>query len=195
VWCEWDCVQRRHPRPHECTKYRPSLFLICSHQCVSVSLAMEAPMTKKLSPDWPFAERRPAHSLFFAILAPSPLEADISNVFENLRQRHRVRKKQAPIPRLHVSLSGVFAADANFARSVNRLSDRITEAVTALSGLKTPRTGPIAPHLTLVRHHMTVPEHPIAPIKLPVRETVLSHSHVGKSRHDGFGRRQLVPFQ
>jgi RNA 2',3'-cyclic 3'-phosphodiesterase len=202
---------------------------------------MEAPMSKKLSSDWPCVKRRPAHNLFFAILVPSPLEEDISNVFESLKQRYRVRKMQIPTPRLHVSLFGEFAgdslpqrivelsrlaggairfvefdmvlsrtlsfrsiqtekplvlaADADSARSVNRLADRIPRAFAALSGLKPPRTGPITSHLTLVWHRMTVPEQPIAPIKPPVRKTVLIHSHVGKSRYDVLGRRELVPFQ
>jgi 2'-5' RNA ligase len=201
---------------------------------------MEVQMSKKLNPDLPSVKRRPAHNLFFAILVPSPLEEDISNVFENLKQRYRVRKMQVPTPRLHVSLFGVFsgdslpqrivelsrlvggairfaefdmvlnrtlsfrstqtekplvlAADADSARSVDRLADRITEAFTALSGLKHPQTGPITPHLTLVWHRMTVPEQPIAPIKLPAREIVLIHSHVGKSRYDVLGRWEFVPF-
>lgn len=198
-------------------------------------------MSKKLSSDLPCVKRRPARNLFFAIPVPRPLEEDISNAFENLKQRYRVRKMQVPTPRLHVSLFGVFsgdslperivelsrlvggairfaefdmvlgrtlsfrstqtekplvlAAEADSARSMSRLADRIMEAFTALSGLKTPRAGPIIPHLTLVWHRMTVPEQPIARIKLPVREIVPIHSHVGKSRYDGLGRRELVPFQ
>lgn len=198
-------------------------------------------MSKKLSPDLPCVKRRPAHNLFFAIRVPSPLEEDISNLFENLRQRYRVRKMQVPTPRLDVSLFGLFsgdslperivelsrliggairfagfdrvpgrilsfrstqtekplvlAAEADSARSMSRLADRIMEVFTALPGLKTPRPGPIIPHRTLVWHRLTVPQQPIAPIKLPVREIVLIHSHVGNSRYDGLGRRELVPFQ
>ncbi|MEQ9507262.1 MAG: hypothetical protein RLO80_13470 [Hyphomonas sp.] len=198
-------------------------------------------MSNKLSPDWPCVKIRPAHNLFFAILVPSPLEEDISNLFENLKQRYRVRKTQIPAPRLHVTLFGVFAgdslpqrivelsrlvggairfvefdlvlsrilsfrntqtekplvlvADANSARLVNRLVGQIGEAFTALSGLQTPRTRPITPHLTLVWHRITVPEQPIAPVKLPVSEIALIHSHVGKSKYDVLGRGELVPFQ
>lgn len=197
-------------------------------------------MSKKLGSDRPCVKGRPAHNLLLAILAPSSLE-DISNVFENLKQRYRVLRMQVPTPRLHVSLFGVFAgdclpqrvvklsrlvggairfvefdialsrtlsfrniqtekplvlaADAASARSANRLADRILEAFTALPGLKAPRKRPITPHLTLVSHRITVPEQPIAPIRLPVREIVLIHSHVGKSRYDVLGRWELVPLQ
>ncbi len=89
----------------------------------------------------------------------------------------------------------VLAADADSALSVKRLADRITEAFAALSGLKAPRTGSLTPHLTLVWHRMTVPEQPIDPIRLPVREIALIHSHVGKSRYDVLGRWELVPFK
>ena len=68
-------------------------------------------MSKKLSSDLPCVKRRPARNLFFAIPVPRPLEEDISNVFENLKQRYRVLKMQVPTPRLHVSLFGVFAGD------------------------------------------------------------------------------------
>lgn len=67
-------------------------------------------MSKKLGSDRPCVKRRPAHNLLLAILVPSSLE-DISNVFENLKQRYRVLKMQVPTPRLHVSLFGVFAGD------------------------------------------------------------------------------------
>lgn len=195
----------------------------------------------KLSTDWTHMKRRPAHNLFFAIPVPGSLEEDISNMFENLKQRYLARAAQMHTPRLHVSLFRVFAGDtlperivelarlvggavrfaefdmvlnrtlsfrsiqtekplvlvtdADSAHSVNRLADRITEAFTALSGVKTPRTGSFTPHLTLVWHRMTVPEQPITPIRLPVREIALIHSHVGKSRYDVLGRWELVPFK
>lgn len=198
-------------------------------------------MSENPAPDWRSVNRRPAHNLFFAVMLPSSLEEDISDLFDELKQHYRLNETHIPTPRLHVSLLGVFAgdflpegivelsrlvggavrsvefdiapnrilsfrsaqiekplvlaADADSACAVNRLVDRIRVAITTLSGVKYSRRGAITPHLTLVWHRMTVPEQPIAPIKLPVREIVLIHSHVGKSRHDALGRWQLVPLQ
>jgi len=89
----------------------------------------------------------------------------------------------------------VLAADAQSACSVNQLVSQIREAFSVLAGFRAARTGPITPHLTLAWDRITVPKQPIPPITLPVREIVLVHSHVGKSRYDELGRWERIPCQ
>lgn len=87
----------------------------------------------------------------------------------------------------------VLAADAASSGTTNSLVSQLRQTFSMLSGLPIGRTAPINPHVTLVWDHLFVPEQPIPPITLPVREVALVHSHIGKSRYDILGSWRLVP--
>ena len=86
----------------------------------------------------------------------------------------------------------VLTTDAGSTHSVNRLVEQVTRTICILSGTQHFRKGSITPHITLTWDRVAVPEQPILPIKVRVREIVLIHSHVGKSRYDILGRWRLV---
>lgn len=86
----------------------------------------------------------------------------------------------------------VLAADMASSRTTNRLVDHIQHTLSILSGTPTYRTAHINPHVTLVWDRLSVPEHTVPSITLPVREVALVHSHIGNSRYDVLGRWPLV---
>ncbi len=85
-----------------------------------------------------------------------------------------------------------FVLAASDATDVSQLGEHITEAFDILSGQQTRGARPISPHVTLVWDEIMVPEQPIVPVMIPVREVSLVHSHIGQSRYDILARWPLV---
>lgn len=54
------------------------------------------------------------------------------------------------------------------------------------------RARPFTPHLTLLRDSQRIAKHPIEPISWTVREIVLVHSQLGRTRHQHLARLPLV---
>ncbi|MBS0520177.1 MAG: 2'-5' RNA ligase family protein [Proteobacteria bacterium] len=68
------------------------------------------------------------------------------------------------------------------------LQQRLTDA---LDGRPLPARR-FTPHLTLLRDNQIVPEHPVEPIEWTVRELVLVHSLLGRTRHRSLARLPLA---
>lgn len=94
---------------------------------------------------------------------------------------YRNRKRKKP-----------FVLAASDPADVSALGDHIAKAFDILSGHKARGGRPVSPHVTLVWDAFMVPEHPISPVIVPVREVSLVHSHIGQSRYDILARWPLV---
>lgn len=85
-----------------------------------------------------------------------------------------------------------FVLAASDSGDVNQLGQHIAKALDILSGHRTGLARPVSPHVTLVWDEIMVPEQPIDPVNIPVREVSLVHSHIGQSRYDILARWPLV---
>lgn len=77
--------------------------------------------------------------------------------------------------------------------AVTRLAGAIGTAASVLQGGARVRQDPVTPHITLIWANAQVDEEIVVPIRMPVKEIALVHSHVGLSRYDMLGRWSLVP--
>lgn len=68
--------------------------------------------------------------------------------------------------------------------AIEKLRFRIGSALSGLLCSERYRHRPIRPHITLIWDQTMVPERPVTPIAIKIREFALVHSHIGKSKYD-----------
>lgn len=175
----------------------------------------------------------PTDRLFFAIMPPAGIAAEIAGRAKLLREQFGLKSRPHVAGRLHITLaflgdhvglppqlvpSAMAAAEqvdaAQFEVSLDRIApfggwrgkrpnpvvllgapgaDAIQPfrqtLVAALSGAGLARPEPaFTPHMTLLYDRQPVPVTAVEPISWPVREFVLIHSTLGKTRYTVLGR-------